>query len=721
VLREDQIDLRRARAAGLVVAKADARTRLFGQYRVTNPASGGDYSVSLRGYEVGDNACTCPDFKANTLGTCKHIEAVLAQLDRPAGGSRRKAAVARPEVGLHYGAALTLALRLPPRCSDALTKLARKYFDTQGHWSAGEQYEEFVDAVAGVPEHVTIEPDALDFIDAVVDRHKLAETEAALIAALDRGKVPPELDGLVRTPLYDYQWRGVVFAACRARVILGDDMGLGKTAQAIAAAELLARLRGISRVLVVAPASVKYQWADEIARLSGRTVQVIDGDRPDRLIQYQQPAFFNLVNYEQVTRDLDEINATRPDYVIVDEAQRIKNWESKTSRAVKKLASRYALVLTGTPLENKLEELYSIVQFVDDRRLGPAFQFLHDHRKFDSRGNLTGYRKLDAVREKLAPIFLRRTRAEVLTQLPERTDSTVYVELAPEQRVPYEQQRTALARLLMKPALSDLDRRRVLACLTNMRMICDAASLFDDGQDASPKLDEFEALIRDLMSEGEGHKAIVFSQWEQMLHLAAGRLDKAKIGYSMLYGRMPASERAEPIRRFVEDPQCRVFLSTDAGGSGLNLQAADTVIHLEVPWNPAVLEQRIARAHRLGQRRAVHVIRLVARNTIEDRVLEVLAQKRELFDQLFDGDTDEVAFTAPGFAEVVRATADLDEVEPPAVAAPPVDKILSAGVALLEALAESLAERGGKIEPGLAERARRAAELVTAALGPPAE
>ncbi|MBX7105911.1 MAG: DEAD/DEAH box helicase [Gemmataceae bacterium] len=721
MLREDQIDLRRARAAGLVVAKVDARTRLFGQYRVTNPASGGDYSVSLRGYETGDNACTCPDFKANTLGTCKHIEAVLAQLERPAGSARRKAAVTRPEVGLHYGAAVTLALRLPTRSSDALNKLARKYFDSQGHWSAGERYEEFVAAVEDVPEHVTIEPDALDFIDAVVDRHKLAETEVSLIAALDRGKTLPELDGLVRATLYDYQWRGVVFAACRARVILGDDMGLGKTAQAIAAAELLARLRGITRVLVVAPASVKYQWADEIARLSGRTVQVIDGDRPDRLIQYQQPAFFNLVNYEQVTRDLDEINATRPDYVIVDEAQRIKNWESKTSRAVKKLASRYALVLTGTPLENKLEELYSIVQFVDDRRLGPAFQFLHDHRKLDARGNLTGYRKLDAVREKLAPIFLRRTRAEVLTQLPERTESTVYVELAPEQRTPYEQQRATLARLLMKLSLSDLDRRRVLACLTNMRMICDAAALFDDSLDASPKLDEFEALIRDLMSEGEGHKAIVFSQWEQMLHLAGARLEKAKVGYAMLHGRMPSAERAGPIRRFVEDPQCRVFLSTDAGGSGLNLQAADTVIHLEVPWNPAVLEQRIARAHRLGQRRAVHVIRLVARNTIEDRVLEVLAQKRELFDQLFDGDTDEVAFSAPGFAEVVRATAELDEVEPPVVASPPVDKILTAGVALLEALAESLAERGGQIEPGLAERARRAAELVTAALGPPAE
>ena len=145
---------------------------------------------------------------------------------------------------------------------------------------------------------------------------------------------------------------------------------------------------------------------------------------------------------------------------MLDEAQRIKNWESKTSREVKKLQSRYAIVLTGTPLENKLEELYSIVQFVDERRFGPAFQFLHDHRVLDEKGNLKGYRNLDKIREKLAPIFLRRTRGEVLTQLPARTDNTVFVELADEQRGPYEEQRVALARLLQKNYLTDLDRKR---------------------------------------------------------------------------------------------------------------------------------------------------------------------------------------------------------------------------------------------------------------------
>ncbi len=178
-------------------------------------------------------------------------------------------------------------------------------------------------------------------------------------------------------------------------------------------------------------------------------------------------------------RDLDELNAWQPDLIVLDEAQRIKNWEAKTTRAVKRLRSRYAAVLTGTPLENKLEELYSIVQFVDDRRLGPAFQFLHDHRLLDADGKLIGYRNLDKIREKLAPILLRRTRAEVLSQLPARTDTTVYVEMADAQRGPYAEHSHTLARLLQKKYLTEVDRRRILACITNLRMLCDSTFLLD--------------------------------------------------------------------------------------------------------------------------------------------------------------------------------------------------------------------------------------------------
>ncbi|HJZ54127.1 MAG TPA: SNF2-related protein, partial [Gemmataceae bacterium] len=442
MLREEQIDIRRQRAkAGKFQIENLGKNRVFSDYRVTNPESGGQYEVHVRGFEVGDNTCTCPDFKANTLGTCKHIEAVLdiLQAELPPHLQKKKAAVTRPEVFLHYGEQLQLGIHLPARHSDKLARLAQSYFDEKGLWSGRGKYQDLIRDVEAVPEEVAFHSDALDFADREIERAEMLAREQEWLKQLETGTLDLKLLGV---PLYDYQTRGALFLACRGRSILGDDMGLGKTVMTLAAVELLARERAIQRALVVAPASVKYQWESEIKKFTTRAVQVIDGSPDARKDQYAQSTFYRLVNYEQVVRDREAINAWKPDVVVLDEAQRIKNWESKTSREVKKLKSRYAMVLTGTPLENKLEELYSIVQFVDERRFGPAFQFLHDHRVLDATGNLVGYRNLDKIRGKLEPIFLRRTRGEVLTQLPERTDNTIFVELSDAQRVPYEEQRS---------------------------------------------------------------------------------------------------------------------------------------------------------------------------------------------------------------------------------------------------------------------------------------
>ncbi|MBX9578778.1 MAG: DEAD/DEAH box helicase, partial [Gemmataceae bacterium] len=674
MIREEQIDLRRQRAkAGRFAIENLGKNRVFSDYRVTNPQSGGRYEVHVRGFEVGDNTCTCPDFKANTLGTCKHIEAVLESLreDLPAHLQKKKAAVNRPEIYLHYGEQLRLGIHLPARHSDKLGRLAQAYFDDKGLWSGRGRYADLIRDLEAVPEEVAVDTAALDFADREIERAEMLAREGEWLKRLDAGTLGLNL---LSVPLYDYQTRGALFLACRGRSILGDDMGLGKTVQTLAAVELLARERGIQRVLVVAPASVKYQWEGEIRKFTGRAVQVIDGGPDARKDQYARPTFYRLVNYEQVVRDRDAVNAWKPDVVILDEAQRIKNWASKTSREVKKLQSRYAMVLTGTPLENKLEELYSIVQFVDERRFGPAFQFLHDHRVLDAEGNLVGYRNLDKIREKLAPIFLRRTRAEVLTQLPERTDNTVFVELAPEQKAIYDDQRAALARLLAKNYLTDLDRKRILACLVNMRTVCDSTFLFDRQTRVSPKLDEFAELVPELIAgdpspgpppagggEKVPHKAVVFSQWETMIFEAAKVLDRLGVGYAVLHGGLPGKDRKEVLEKFHADPGCAVFLSTDAGGTGLNLQVADTVVNLELPWNPAVLEQRIARVHRMGQRRPVRVINLVTRGTIEEKVLRTLEAKHGLFAGVFAGDEDEIPFAAvntAGFLDSVRGIVD---------------------------------------------------------------
>ncbi len=692
MLREEQIDLRRQRArAGHFTIENLGKNLVFSDYRVSNPQTKGRYTVTIRGFDPGDNSCTCPDFKSNTLGTCKHVEAVLSTLQTDGETvKRRKAAITRPEVNLDYGAAnLRLKLQLPPRHSDALKQLVKRFFDEAGFWSGEREHDELIAAIESVPEQITVMSDAMDFIDREIVRRDLARREKELLANLEGVR------NLLKLPLYDFQATGAIFLACRMRSILGDDMGLGKSPQTLAAIELLARERGVRKVLIVAPASVKYQWEGEIRKFTDRTVQVVEGLKDAREELYGEDAFYKLVNYEQVVRDLDLMNEWAPDVVVLDEAQRIKNWESKTSRAVKKLQSRYAIVLTGTPLENRLEELYSIVQFVDDRRLGPAFEFLHEHRVLDAKGNLVSYRNLDRIREKLAPILLRRTRGEVLKQLPERTDSTLYVALSDAQRVPYDEQQKNLARLLAKPVLTDLDRKRILACIVNMRLVCDSTYLVDKKTNVSPKLDEFAAVIDDLMSSGD-HKAVVFSQWETMLRLAAEVLDRLGIGYVILHGGLQGKDRKVVLEQFKQEG-CRVLLSTDSGGVGLNLQAADTVINLELPWNPAVLEQRVARVHRMGQNRPVRAIHFVTRDTIEERVQQAIEAKRSLFGSVFDGDSDTVAFTALGTTSFLTGVQEAIGIERPATpesgrlepeaSAKAERGLLEANVQMLEALA----------------------------------
>jgi superfamily II DNA or RNA helicase len=714
MLREEQIDLRRRRAAAEPLKIQNlGRNRVFSDYRVSNEATGGQYRISIRGFDVGDNTCDCPDYRTNTLGTCKHIEAVLAALrdEAPPTVRRRKAAVTQPQVILRYGEQLRLALLLPPRPSDPLQALADTFFDPLGLWKAGDRYQQLIEQVAHVPEQVTIFSDAMEFMEREMERADMARREQEWLASLEAGETPEPLRDLLRVPLYPYQLRGALFAACRGRCILGDDMGLGKTVQTLAAAELLARERGSERVLVVAPASVKYQWETEIRKFTGRAVQVVEGSTAQRRALYRQPTFYRLVNYELAVRDLDELNTWQPDLIVLDEAQRIKNWEARTTRAIKRLRSRYAFVLTGTPLENKLEELYSIVQFVDDRRLGPAFQFLDEHRVLDEQGQLKGYRHLDKIREKLAPILLRRTRAEVLTQLPARTDTTVYVELTDAQRGPYAEQQHTLAMLLQRKVVSEVDRRRILACLTSLRMLCDSTALVDPTTAVSPKLDELAELLRELLTPGP-HKVVVFSQWEKMLSLAVQVAERLGIGHAVLHGGVPGPQRRGLIERFRDDPECRVFFSTDAGGTGLNLQVADTLINLEPPWNPAVLEQRIARVHRLGQHQPVQVFNLVTRDSIEEQVLRVLQRKRALFAGVFEGNTDEVAFASLGHQTFLDTVRDLVEEAAPSAAAPTLSIPLpdlstgpEAGVALVEA--------GVHFLEALAASLPRATELVT--------
>jgi SNF2 family DNA or RNA helicase len=470
-------------------------------------------------------------------------------------------------------------------------------------------------------------PDAEEFIQQQLLRERL-ERRTDEIRRDPAGH--PLRQSLVKVPLLPYQLDGIAFAARAGRAILADDMGLGKTIQGVGLAELLARESGIRKVLVVCPASLKSQWKNEIHRFCDREAQLVTGANAHRREQYGRDCFFTICNYEQVLRDILDIEQVKWDLIVLDEGQRIKNWESKTARVVKGLRSTFALVLSGTPLENRLEDLYSVVQFIDQRRLGPGFRFFNQHRIVDEKGKVLGYKNLDQLRGNLRPILLRRTRESVRLDLPPRTTEIVRITPTDEQLALHNTHMQTVAAIVRRKFLTEMDLLRLRIALLMCRMAADSTLLVTkEPPGFSSKLDHLAGLFDDLFDEA-GRKVVLFTEWTGMLDLIEPLLQKRKLRYVRLDGSVPQKKRQELVHEFQTDPDCKLFLTTNAGSTGLNLQAANTVINVDLPWNPAVLEQRIGRAHRMGQKRPVQVYVLVTENTIEENLLQTLSAKKDL-------------------------------------------------------------------------------------------
>ena len=638
----------------------------FSEFRVSNPQSKASYRVAIRGLHAGDNYCSCPDHATNELGTCKHIEFVLARLEKKRGAKTAFAQGWRPaysEIYLRNDGARAVHFRAGSDCPPGVMRAAARLFDSsRGGVLPEERFgglERFVARAAKSGHELRAYDDALDFI---AGRRDAARRSEAIDGLFPRGASDRKLAQLLKAPLYPYQAAGALFAVRAGRALIGDEMGLGKTIQAIAAAEILARHFGVSRVLVVCPTSLKYQWQSEILRFSGRDSRVIGGGRVQREKEHAADDFCKITNYEKLSRDLDLIAAWAPELVIVDEAQRVKNWNTVAARALKRIDSPYAVVLTGTPLENKLEELISIVQFVDQHRLGPTWKLLHKHQVKDDGGRVTGYRDLEQIGETLAPVMIRRRKSEVLLQLPERTDQNLLVPMTGEQMGHHEENAEIVGQIVQRwrrtKFLSDKDQRRLTCCLQNMRMACNSTYLLDLKTDHGVKADELLNLLVEALAQ-PGGKAVVFSQWVRTHEILIRRLEANGIGYVSFHGGIAAEQRPALIERFRDDPACRVFLSTDAGATGLNLQHANLLVNMDLPWNPALLEQRIARIHRMGQKQPVQIVNFVAKGTIEEGMLATLAFKRSLAAGILDGGVGEISL---GGSRLNRFMKDVENV-----------------------------------------------------------
>ncbi|KAA5599514.1 DEAD/DEAH box helicase [Blastochloris sulfoviridis] len=446
----------------------------------------------------------------------------------------------------------------------------------------------------------------------------------------------PALPSGFAAELRDYQRDGFAWMSRLERwgagALLADDMGLGKTVQAIA---VMAAKAAAGPMLVVAPTSVCGNWEAELDRFAPalRPIRLAEtGDR-DEAIGALGPGDVLILSYGLLAREQDRLTAISWAMAILDEAQAIKNPDTRRAEASRKLKAEFRLALTGTPVENDLDELWSILAFVNPGLLGGRDRFARRFATPISRDNNANAKA--ALKALVRPFLLRRTKAQVLSELPPRTEQTILIEQEAEERAFYEALRQrALERL--EEVGDERTRIHILAEITRLRQACcHPALVAADSGVGSAKLEAFLDLADNLI-EGR-HRALVFSQFVGHLGKVRAALDAKKITYQYLDGSTPEAERQKRVAAFQAGVGELFLISLKAGGVGLNLTAADYVIHLDPWWNPAVEDQASDRAHRIGQSRPVTIYRLIVKDSIEERIVALHRHKRNLADALLEG------------------------------------------------------------------------------------
>ncbi len=448
----------------------------------------------------------------------------------------------------------------------------------------------------------------------------------------------PKLPSTIQADLREYQAEGYRWAARLAAwgagACLADDMGLGKTLQALTVAVARAPQ---GPTLVVAPTSVCPNWIDEARRFAPtlRPIMLGPGDRAKKL-QAAGPFDLIISSYGLLHQEVELLAEVNWETVVLDEAQAIKNRLTMRSRAAMRLNGRFKMITTGTPVENHLGELWNLFQFINPGLLGSTESFsrkfgtpIHQHSDAEARQRL---------KRLIQPFILRRTKSAVLEELPARTEITIRVAMKEEERALYEAVRLRAVEALQDESTEEASKShiKILAQIMRLRRACCHPQLvMPETSIAGSKLEAFAYTVEDLLANG--HKALVFSQFVDHLRIVREHLDQKGVEYRYLDGSTPSKARKQEVDAFQAGQGDLFLISLRAGGQGLNLTAADYVIHLDPWWNPAVEDQASDRAHRIGQTRPVTIYRLVMRDTIEEKIVDLHGAKRDLAENLLDG------------------------------------------------------------------------------------
>ena len=629
---------------------------IYGNHAVFNDR-GQKYLVFLRDFVSETGYSDSPDSRQNKLGTTKHIMYAFEQL-KSDPKLRRKLKQECPFVEIYLDPLNDhlISWFYPHELPEEVATLIQEYFGEKNYLTAAQEktFLGFLDRMTDLEEQVMVRPEVHQKIDGWYETEMMQWVK-------ENHEIPFEE---IRANLYPYQKKGVEFVTFSSGNIIADEMGLGKTLQSIAAAVAKKKIFSFRKTLIVCPASLKSQWKKEIEKFSGETATIIEGSYETREQQYKDVStYFLITNYEAIRKDFHIINRVGIDFLILDEAQRVKNFQTITWNAISRLERKHILIITGTPIENKLVDIYSLMQLVNPQLLGPLWEFSYQHCLFDpyKTNKITGYYDLHLVKEKLKSVLLRREKHQVIKELPQVNTMDVYLKLSREQRDLHSGYYTALSKILRKKFLTPVDHTRIMMYLTQMRMVSNSTYLVDEETNHSTKLLELEhTLLEKLDILNNDNKIIIFSEWVKSHKLIGDLLRKHGIGFAELNGKVPVPKRGDLIAAFENNPECKVFLSTEAGGAGLNLQVADTLINFELPWNPAKKNQRIGRIDRLGQKSShLRVLNFVCVDSFEIKIATGLTLKQDLFDGVLNASktTEFVDFSSKGRSQF------LDELE----------------------------------------------------------
>ncbi len=639
----------------LKAEKADYRIQwacnIYGDHILTNE-QGVCYRILLRDFENETGYSDSPDAKLNKLGTTKHIMFAFKELKRNQELFNRLEKT-YPFIEIYCDPLndYKISWFYPHPLRVEEQALISRYFRKKQYIEDCEieAFLGFLETASNY-ENICIRPEVREKVERKFEQLMLADVQKTCL---------PDYT-LIKAKLFPYQKDGVDFALFKKSAIIADEMGLGKTIQAISTAVLKKQIFGFKKTLVVCPATLKSQWKKEIEKFSNEKALIVNGLPEERALQYFDDSYyFYIVNYETVLRDSQMINKANVDFLILDEAQKIKNFETKTSSAVRRLQPKHILIITGTPIENKLIDIYSLVSAIDPYFLGPLWEFSYQHCLFDPErpNKINGYFDLQPLNKQLSGILIRREKRTVLDQLPNVQQIDIPVELSPLQQEYHASYTKGIASIIRKKFLTPYDLQKLQLLLTNMRMVCDSTYLIDDETNESPKMNELkDILFNQLDICNVNRKIIIFSEWVKVHKLIGQMLRENKIGFAELNGKIPVKSRGELIKKFENNPECKIFLSTEAGGAGLNLQVADILINFELPWNPAKKNQRIGRIDRLGQQsNKLTIYNFISRNSIEQQIAAGLLVKQNLFEGVLDNNNtiNYVDFSTKGRSQFI--------------------------------------------------------------------